>query len=126
MRKHGPLHAAEIAPSKGERRPGHKGHNPGDVQGLGQRRAVKVVRMYEALSENGWKFSFSVEAMSPRGWPYRGQGSTPEEAFLRAFRAWQGELQAFVPKIPETIKCVQQSEALDQRKRSSRPLAVAA
>jgi hypothetical protein len=59
--------------------------------------------MFQALRENGWQFRFRLEATSPRGWPYQGEGATAEEAFLRAFRAWESDLRSFVPRVPAVV-----------------------
>jgi hypothetical protein len=96
----GPQRKAEIAPSKGERRPGHRGHKPVNVLAGYRQRSVKVVRMYEALCESGWKFRFKAEAVSPRGFKYEAEGDTAEEAFLKAFGTWRDELYAAPPKVP--------------------------
>jgi hypothetical protein len=101
---HGPLKLRDIAPSKGERRfkYKHKGHKPSNVLPF-RARAVKVVRMFNSLQENGWSFVFKVHAMSPRGWPYEGEGATAEEAFLKAFGAWEQDVADLIPKVPSIV-----------------------
>lgn len=105
MRKrHGPQRVRDIAPSKGERlvKRIHRGHKPANVLPF-RARAVKVVRMFNALQENGWQFTFKVEAMSPGGWPYKAEGATAEEAFLKAFGVWEENLRELIPKIPAIV-----------------------
>lgn len=93
----------ESAPSKGKSRLGHRGHKPGNVLGKPRVRAVKVVRMYEALLSSGWHFRFKVQAISPRGFSYEADGDTAEEAFLKAFGEWRKELFTAPPKLPPPI-----------------------
>ncbi len=57
--------------------------------------------MFETLSEKGWKFTFKVDAMSPRGFPYSAEGRTPIEAFLKAFGQWCKAASAPAPRATE-------------------------
>jgi len=57
--------------------------------------------MFDALSEKGWKFTFKVDAMSPRGFPYSAEGRTPIEGFLKAFGQWCKAASAVPPRHSE-------------------------
>ena len=107
-RGRGPWHTRDQIASKGAKRFRHRRTlqqgKPAFVTQIP--RPEKVVRMFKALTENGWKFMFKVEAVSPRGYPYLGEGGTPEKAFLNAFRLYQRDLAIFIPKIPQVVKAI--------------------
>lgn len=73
-------------------------HKPCNVLTLADR-AKRVSRMMEGLQKGNWKIHFTVEAVSPRGFRYKADGQTADEAFLKAFGQWRHEFMTLVPKI---------------------------
>ena len=118
-RHNGPWKIRAASPSKGRKRRSHAGHKPVNVLSRDPR-ASKVVRMFGALQERGWTFSFKVEARSPYGFLYQGEGASPLEAFLKAFKLWRSEVARLVPKIPATIENHQRQEALKAKRKKTR------
>lgn len=90
-RWYGPLKIREIAASKGKKRFKKRApHQPCDIDARERKNRIEtVVRMSVNLKEKGWKLTFVVDAVSPHGWKYRGEGGTPDEAFLKCFRLWK-------------------------------------
>src|SRR5436190_7481494 len=116
MKKKAPLRIRDMAPSRGEKlfKRKHRGHKPANIVPF-RPRAVKVVSMFNALCERGWSFTFKVEALSPGKWKYSGEGSTAEEAFLKAFRLWEKDMALVVQQIPATLRKAKAEEALKRK-----------
>jgi hypothetical protein len=55
-----------------------------------------VEQMVDVLAKGKWKFTYIVIAHSPRGFTYRGEGKSPDQAFLQAFGLWKRDLLARV------------------------------
>lgn len=87
-RWYGPRKIREMVPSKGAKRfLKHAPHSPCDIESRERKdRIADVVRMSVTLKEKSWKLTFFVDAVSPHGWKYHGEGGTPDEAFLKCFR----------------------------------------